>query len=120
MKVLASFLLTAVFSLPAWSAAAGARGGHRIFIGNISDSACGLHHMMASNARQCTLECVHIGSRLVLADEAHQKVYGLSDQAKAMPLAGEQVEVLGTLKRYTIEVISIKPVNKTAPQGQKP
>lgn len=74
---------------------------------------------MASNAKQCTRECVHMGSKLVLADEAHQKVYALSDQAKAMPFAGEDVRVLGTLKRYTIEVTSIVPVIKAAPQARR-
>jgi hypothetical protein len=77
------------------------------FTGNISDSACGLHHTMGSNAKNCTLMCVQMGSKFVLADEAHHKVYALSDQAKAKPFAGENVRVVGTLKGSTIQVSSI-------------
>jgi hypothetical protein len=78
------------------------------FAGEISDSACGLHHTMGGGAKQCTLMCVQMGSKFVLADEANHKVYALSDQAKAKPFAGEKVEVTGTLKGSTIEVSSIK------------
>jgi type 1 fimbria pilin len=59
---------------------------NRTFTGNISDSACGLHHTMGSNAGNCTLMCVQMGSKFVLADQAHHKVYALSDQAKARRL----------------------------------
>lgn len=83
----------------------------RTFTGNISDSACGLSHMITTaSLRQCTLQCVQMGAKFVLADKAHQKVYGLSDQAKAEPFAGEKVEVVGAIKGSAIEVISITPV----------
>jgi hypothetical protein len=79
----------------------------RTFTGTISDSACGLHHTMGGGAKSCTLMCVQMGSKFVLADEAHHKVYALSDQAKARPLAGEKVRVVGNLKESTIHVSSI-------------
>jgi hypothetical protein len=78
------------------------------FKGNISDSACGLKHMMSgSSPQKCTLECINMGAKFVLADEVHQKVYALSDQAKARPFAGENVVVKGTLSGVTINVESI-------------
>ena len=79
-----------------------------VFTGNISDSACGLQHMMASDSPlKCTLECINMGAKFVLADETHHRVYALSDQAKAKPFAGEKVVVKGTLKGAMIEVRSI-------------
>lgn len=79
----------------------------RTFTGNISDSACGLHHTMGGGAKQCTLECINMGAKFVLADDAHHKVYGLSDQAKAKPFAGQDVKVTGTLDHDTIQVATI-------------
>jgi hypothetical protein len=81
--------------------------GTQTFVGNISDSACGLHHTMGGSAKSCTLMCVNMGSKFVLADEAHHKVYALSDQSKARPFAGQKVQVVGSLKGPTIEVSSI-------------
>lgn len=83
---------------------------HRIqtFTGNIGDSACGLKHMMTgATPRKCTIECINMGAKFVLADDAHQKVYALSDQAKAKAFAGENVVVKGTLNGVTIQVKSI-------------
>jgi hypothetical protein len=75
--------------------------------GTVSDSMCGAKHMMAGGAKKCTLECVDAGSKFVLVD-ASGKVYGLSDQKKPRPFAGEKVKVAGTLKGDTIEVSSIE------------
>ncbi|HTV53916.1 MAG TPA: hypothetical protein VMI06_03285 [Terriglobia bacterium] len=84
--------------------------GTQTFVGNISDSACGLHHTMGGSAKSCTLMCVNMGSKFVLADEAHHKVYALSDQAKAKPFAGEKVRVVGSIRGASIEVTSITAV----------
>ncbi|HYT21011.1 MAG TPA: hypothetical protein VEW05_12375 [Candidatus Polarisedimenticolia bacterium] len=80
-----------------------------VFVGDISDSLCGLKHSM-EDARRCTLGCVKgfDGTTFVLADHEHQKVYNLSNQGKAKAFAGEKVEVRGTLIGDTIRVISIK------------
>jgi hypothetical protein len=75
--------------------------------GKVSDSMCGAKHMMGGGPRECTLECVDAGSKFVLVD-AKGKVYGLSDQKKPRPFAGEKVKVTGTLKDNTIEVSSIE------------
>ncbi len=65
-----------------------------VFVGDISDSLCGLKHSM-EDARRCTLGCVKgfDGTTFVLADHEHQKVYNLSNQGKAKAFAGEKVEV---------------------------
>jgi hypothetical protein len=65
-----------------------------VFVGDISDSMCGLQHPMADKKR-CTLGCVKgfDGTTFVLADQEHKKVYNLSDQKKAKAFAGEKVEV---------------------------
>jgi len=80
-----------------------------VFVGDISDSMCGLKHPMA-DARKCTLGCVKgfDGTTFVLADHDHQRVYKLSNQRKAKAFAGEKVEMRGTLNGDTIRVISIK------------
>jgi hypothetical protein len=78
------------------------------FVGRISDSMCGLKHMMPGQSdKECTLECVKGGSKFVLADTAKNKVYQLSDQQKSKAFAGEKVKVAGTLQGDTIQVSSI-------------
>ena len=84
-------------------------GKQKTFIGNISDSMCGLKHMMPGQSdKDCTLECAKGGSKFVLADPASGKVYELSDQEKPKEFAGQKVKLTGTLKGKTIEVASIE------------
>ncbi|MGH9430315.1 MAG: hypothetical protein ACRD3T_02100 [Terriglobia bacterium] len=83
-------------------------GPNTTFVGNISDSMCGLKHMMAGKTpKECTDECVKMGAKYVLADEAAHKVYNLTDQGKAKPFAGRKVRVSGTLNGDTIQVKAI-------------
>lgn len=83
----------------------------RIFMGQISDSACGLDHAMPGETpAQCAARCVKMGAKYVLADSVHQKVYALSDQAQAAPFAGQPVKVIGKLRGAVIEVKSIAAV----------
>ena len=111
-----SLLLVALLTCAALGLAAPqAVAKNKVFTGAISDSACGLHHMMAgASAKKCTLECVGMGGKFVLADQAAQKVYGLSDQTAARPYAGENVQVTGTLKNGIIQVTSIQPLTKAS------
>jgi len=82
---------------------------HDTFVGNISDAMCGLKHGMEGKTdAECTLECVKMGSKFVLADTTAKKVYQLSDQEKPKAFAGQKVKVTGTLKGDTIEVASIE------------
>lgn len=91
------------------SLAASAKGGAKTFVGNISDSMCGLKHMMPGMSdKECTVECVEGGSKYVLADPVSGKVYQLSDQKKPAPFAGQKVKVAGTLKGETINVTLIE------------
>lgn len=79
------------------------------FVGNISDAMCGLKHGMEGQSdAECTLGCVKMGSKFVLADTAAKKVYQLSDQKTPEKFAGQKVKVTGTLKGDTIEVASIE------------
>jgi hypothetical protein len=99
-----AFLLAASLGL-----AATAKAAARTFVGNISDSMCGLKHMMPGQSdKDCTLECVKAGSKYVLADVANGKVYQLSDQKKPAEFAGQKVKVTGTLKGDTISVTTIE------------
>jgi hypothetical protein len=83
--------------------------GSKTFMGSISDSMCGLKHMMPGKSdKDCTLECVKGGSKYVLADPASGKVYQLSDQNKPEQFAGQKVKITGTLKGETIMVSSIE------------
>jgi len=77
------------------------------FTGEIGDSMCGLKHTMGDNAKDCTEECVKGGSKYILADTVHGKVYQLSDQDAAKKYPGQKVNVTGTLNGETIEVASI-------------
>jgi hypothetical protein len=92
------------------SFAGAAQAGAKTFVGNISDSMCGLKHMMPGKSdKECTLECVKAGSKYVLADLANGKVYQLSDQKKPEEFAGQRVKVTGRLKGDTICVTAIEP-----------
>jgi type 1 fimbria pilin len=86
------------------------KAGTKTFVGNISDSMCGLKHLMPGKSdKECTLECVKAGSKYVLADVANGKVYQLSDQKKPEQFAGQKVKVTGALKGDTISVTAIEP-----------
>ena len=97
-----AFLVMAGLNLASPKAA-----GPKTFVGDISDSMCGLKHMMSGGDKACTEECVKGGAKYVLADQTHKKVYQLSDQSKAKDFAGAKVKVTGILKGHMIEVSSI-------------
>jgi hypothetical protein len=65
--------------------------------------------MPGKSDKECTLECVKAGSKYVLADVDHGKVYQLNDQKKPEEFAGQRVRVTGTLKGDTITVTAIEP-----------
>jgi hypothetical protein len=108
MRRLASLCLAVLLGAGLSLAAPKSGKGAKTFVGDISDSMCGLKHMMPGSAKDCTFECVKGGARLVLAETATGKVYELSDQAKAKDFAGQKVKVTGTLKGKTIEVASLE------------
>src|SRR5712691_312983 len=74
-------------------------------IGYISDSMCGLKHMSGmGDDKNCTLVCVKQGSKFVLADRDHKRVYRLDQtgQEKARDFAGQKVKVTGRVTGGTM------------------
>jgi hypothetical protein len=96
-----------VLMLAAGVSLASPKASPKTFVGSISDSMCGMKHMMPGGDKACTDECVKAGAKYILADATHNKVYKLSDQKKAAAYSGERVTVMGSLDGDTIQVISI-------------
>lgn len=102
-------ITTLIFVLTLAAGVSFAAPSQQTFVGKISDAMCGLKHGMEGQTdAQCTLECVKMGSKFVLADAAANKVYQLSDQKKPEAFAGKKVKITGTLTGDTIEVASIE------------
>ena len=83
-------------------------------VGYISDSMCGLKHMSGmGDDKNCTLSCVKQGSKFVLADRDHKKVYQLdkAGQDKAKEFAGQKVKITGRVTGRSIRVSSIEPAS---------
>ncbi len=81
-------------------------------VGYISDSMCGLKHMSGmGDDKNCTLVCVKQGSKFVLADRDHKRVYRLdaAGQEKARNFAGQKVKVTGRVTGGTMRVTTIEP-----------
>lgn len=91
----------------------------KTYEGQIMDSVCagngnhdaGYKLTNTSTAKDCTLACVKSGATLVLYNAQDKTTYKLSDQARAKKLAGQDVEVKGTLDpaTETIHVTKITP-----------
>ncbi len=112
-----TLLLTVVFALLVLGAASvaplsgTANAQEKSFVGYISDSHCGLKHMKGmGDDKSCTLMCVKGGSKFVLADRGHRRVYRLdqSGQDKARDFAGQKVKVTGRMVGRTIRVTTIE------------
>ena len=95
-----------------------ATGPTKTLVGHIADSQCGLSHQkmqeagnMGNDDKACTLKCVEMGGKFVLADRGHKVVYTLDEesQAKAKEFAGQKVKITGQVnsKTKTIHVVSI-------------
>ncbi len=80
--------------------------------GIITDEGCGKKHveMSPEKAKACALSCAERGAKLVLYSMKDDKIFILSDQAKAKEFAGEHVVVSGTLSEdgNTITVTGIQ------------
>ena len=118
MKILESALLTLVLGaalaapVSSWAQnSSTAKATEKTLVGYISDSMCGLKHMSGmGDDKNCTLVCVKGGSKFVLADRDHKRVYNLdkAGQEKAREFAGQKVKVIGTLNGKTIRVRAIE------------
>jgi hypothetical protein len=79
------------------------------FTGEVSDSMCGVKHMMDGNAA-CTRACVRKGSNYALV--VGEKVYTLHTEDKAAldeldKRAGEKAKITGTADGDVIEVSKV-------------
>jgi hypothetical protein len=89
--------------------------GEQIFKGEITDSKCaalGSHATMLDKGEtnaQCTIACVKMGAKYVLADPQNKLVYQLDDQKKPEAFAAQNVLIVGTLDQSTgtIHVVDI-------------
>jgi len=112
-----TFSITALFATFLSIATLGANVDHT-FTGEIMDVQCGMvksHDLMmkqkgSKDAAECTQACVRDGGKVILYDPAHQKVYQLEDQQKALQYAGQTVVVTGTYDNdnNTIRVESVQ------------
>ncbi len=90
------------------------KGGERTIVGYIGDSKCGLNHPMGmGDAKTCTLKCVDMGSKFILADRAHNVVYVLDEdaQSKVREFAGQQVKISGKVDAAT-KTIHLEKISK--------
>jgi len=76
------------------------------FKGLIMDQKCSGKPEMRGNS-ECAQKCIKAGSPAVLVSP-DGKVYKLAEQDKAVPFAGKNVTISGSLKGDTISVASIK------------
>jgi hypothetical protein len=111
MKKLVVSIATCLLLAPGLASAA-------TFSGEIMDTSCakdGGHEAMfkkmgTNDPKVCTLACVKAGDKFVLFDATSKKYHELDDQTKPRALAGQKVQVTGTLDKAsnTIHVTGIK------------
>ncbi|MCZ2151984.1 MAG: hypothetical protein LC126_29930 [Bryobacterales bacterium] len=76
--------------------------------GWISDSSCGAANAKADkSSRECAASCIKSGSKAVFVSDKDQKVYKVSDSAKAAKFLDKKVKVSGKVAGDTIQVASI-------------
>jgi hypothetical protein len=81
----------------------------KTYTGEIMDSTCakmgnhdaGYKLTGTNTPKDCTLACVKSGAKFVLYDASKKTTYELDDQDKAKDLAGQKVNVEGTLDSST-------------------
>jgi hypothetical protein len=88
--------------------------------GEIMDTLCaanGSHQQMMQQMKSmgndkatCIKQCLLLGAKYALYDEAKHTFYRIDDQAKdkVEPFAGQRVRITGTLDKKTIKVSDIK------------
>jgi len=88
-------------------------GGNVTMTGWISDAACGSGNAGSAAAkRDCAKRCIDGGEAAVFVDEKEQKVYKVSDQAKAKAHISGKVKVTGTVKGDMFTLASIETVKE--------
>lgn len=82
--------------------------------GIVTDSMCGLHHMMKGNPAQCTRRCVQSGSSYALAVRGRVirlKPVNATAKAALSRLAARRVTVLGHFSGKTFQVNRVAPAS---------
>jgi|SRR5271165_2466544 len=84
----------------------------RTYEGMVTCARCGAKHSakLAKTASNCTLSCVHGGSRFALVDG--DKLYQLDGDLNVLKqLAGQRARVVGVMRGDAITVTSVADVN---------
>lgn len=101
-------LKSTLFTLIATAALTSTALAAQSFDGVVTDSMCGLKHMMPGKSdAQCIQECVKAGSKYVLVVGAKTYTLGAKPE-KLAPFAGQHVRVDGSLQGTTLNVQSIR------------
>jgi hypothetical protein len=88
-------------------------GGNVTLTGWISDAACNSGNASsAAGKRDCAKRCIEGGEAAVFVDDKEQKVYKVSDQAKAKAHLAGKVKVTGMVKGDTFQLTSIEDVKE--------
>lgn len=88
-------------------------GGNVTMTGWISDSACSSGNASSAPAkRDCAKRCIESGEAAVFVDDKEQKVYKVSDQAKAKAHLAGKVKVTGTVQGDVFKLASIEDVKE--------
>lgn len=87
--------------------------GNVTMTGWISDAACNSGNASSAPAkRDCAKRCIESGEAPVFVDEKDQKVYKVSDAAKAKAHLAGKVKVTGTVKGDLFTLASIENVKE--------
>ncbi len=105
-----SILLVAVL-LVAGATLAGAMGEEESWTGWVTGTNCGIKDDQAGHAA-CAKRCAEGGADLALVS-SEGKLFKLNPRAAVVDLAGEYVEVKGTMEEDAIRVASIIKVEKS-------
>lgn len=87
--------------------------GNVTMTGWISDAACGSGNASSAAAkRDCAKRCIESGEAPVFVDDKEQKVYKVSDVAKAKAHLSGKVKVTGSIKGDVFTLASIENVKE--------
>jgi hypothetical protein len=107
-------------SIAGWAGKKPQSAEMQTFSGEITDTLCaanGSHQKMMQQMKSmgndkatCVKQCLLVGAKYALYDDASHSFYRIDDQAKdkVAPFAGQHVRVTGTLDKKTIKVSDIK------------
>jgi len=86
--------------------------------GTVSDSLCGVKHMMNGDDAKCVHSCIKNGSQYALVVD--QQVYSLKGRSKELEeLAGQRVTVTGAMDAAVLQVASVKREDAMLPTSSK-